>query len=507
MITERTLPRLITLTPIVTILAFASVMIYGIITSQYETFARESALLEAEYIETQKQLLKEENDKIHAYIAYHRGLLQEEDSAKVKAQIIGWMESVRYGVDGYIWVHDTTHHLVAHPFRQESIGIDDTNNTDATGALIFRSFIDTAQTFPEGGFVEYYWARPGVETPAKKIGFLKLEPQYGWVIGTGVYVDDIVEELAKRKSQMEAQTDAYVQVVLLTAIFLTVVFGMISYVISRAMVRVLDVYKESVALKEHSLTQLNASLSLRIEAALEEAKAKDQALLHQSRLAQMGEMMSLIAHQWRQPLSEVLGIFMELETAAKFGKADQRYIENEAKEGDRLIRYMSQTIDDFRNFFKPETTKERFCIVAACQEALTLAHASLKHQNIEVIFKAQKEVWAMGYPSAYAQVVLNLIQNAKDAHLHQGTPFPWIEIEVLNEGEEVCVRLSDNAGGIDEEVLEGLFEPYVTTKKGSGTGLGLYMAKMIMEKHLGGKIEANNSALGAVFILRMSREG
>lgn len=506
MITERALPRLITLTPIVTILAFASVMIYGIITSQYENFAKESAQLEEEYLKDQKRLLQEENEKIHAYIAYHRGLLQEEDPANIKRQIIGWMESVRYGVDGYVWVHDTAHRLVAHPFRQESIGNDDTNNTDATGALIFRSFIDTAQLFPEGGFVEYYWARPGVETPAKKIGFLKLEPQYGWVIGTGVYVDDIVEELAKRKSHMEAQTDAYVQGVLLIAVFLTAVFGVVSYVISGAMVRVLSAYKESVALKERSLTQLNASLSLRIEAALEEAKAKDQALLHQSRLAQMGEMMSLIAHQWRQPLSEVLGIFMELETAAKFGKADQHYIEKEAKEGDRLIRYMSETIDDFRNFFKPESSKKRFCIQEACQEALTLAHASLKHQHIEVFFSYTQNLWAVGYPSAFAQVVLNVLQNAKDAHAHQGTKAPWIKIDVVREEEQVCVRLSDNAGGVDKEVMGRLFEPYVTTKKGSGTGLGLYMAKMIVEKHLGGNIEVANGEEGAVFTLRIPCE-
>ncbi|MBO8087248.1 MAG: cache domain-containing protein [Marichromatium sp.] len=507
MVNERTLPRLIILTPIVTILAFAGVMIYSIVTSQYEAFERESHRLETEYIENQKRLLKEENNKIHAYINYHRDLAGGTTPLQTKKQIIGWMESVRYGVNGYIWVHDTNHRLIAHPFRQADIGQDDTHNTDASGALIFQAFINAATESKEGGFVEYLWAKPDSGDPAKKIGFLKLEPTYGWVIGTGVYVDDIYEELAKRKNEMEAQTDAYVRVILLTAFSLTAVFGLMSFLLSKRVLRVLETYKNEVARNEHSLRELNASLSQKINTALEEAKAKDQALLHQSRLAQMGEMMSLIAHQWRQPLSEVLGIFMELETAARFGKANQHYIEQEAKEGDRLVRYMSKTIDDFRSFFKPEKAKERFSVKAACEEALTLASASLRHQHIDVHLHVIQDAWVLGYPSAYAQVMLNMILNAKDAHLERNTVSPRLSIEVdACEGTSI-VRIRDNAGGIDEAVLKRLFEPYITTKKSTGTGLGLYMAKMIIEKHLDGVIEAKNTQEGAEFIIKVAHEG
>ena len=114
-------------------------------------------------------------------------------------------------------------------------------------------------------------------------------------------------------------------------------------------------------------------MRFKITKALEESKQKDKALLQQSRLAQMGEMLSLIAHQWRQPLSEVSAIFMELETASKFGKASREMIAYSAQEADKLLSYMSRTIDDFRHFFKPSRQKEHFSVAYACQEAVTLA--------------------------------------------------------------------------------------------------------------------------------------
>jgi signal transduction histidine kinase len=506
MVTERTLSRLIILTPIVTILAFAVVMIYLVVTSQYQDFQRESAQLESEYIDRQKQLLREENEKIHAYINYHRNLYSDQDPEEVKERIIDWIESVRYGLNGYIWVHDTNHHLIAHPFRQESIGKNDTKSTDATGALIFQEFIKAATQNPRGDFVEYYWARPDFGAPAKKIGFLKLEPQYGWVIGTGVYVDDIYAAIEAKKNTIEAQIDAYVRIIILTALALTAIFGIISYTQSRTMLLTIRAYKAQVTQNEQSLKELNATLSERIKEALEEAKTKDKALLHQSRLAQMGEMLSLIAHQWRQPLAEVLGIFMELETAAKFGQADQNYIENEAKEGDKLVRYMSKTIDDFRNFFKPEHKKTSFSIKSACEEALSLANPSLRHECIHVSLHVKEDSMILGYPLAFAQVILNLILNAKDALMQSQPQNPQINIEIWKEVDKAFIKVTDNGGGIDSAIFNQLFEPYVSTKKSAGTGLGLYMAKMIIERHLEGKISVTTSADGTTFLIKIPKQ-
>jgi len=355
--------------------------------------------------------------------------------------------------------------------------------------------------------VEYYWARPLFGAPAKKIGFLKLEPEYGWVIGTGVYVDDIYAQIEEKKSQMESHIDSFVHLILLTALALTAIFGIISYLQSKRILQTITTYKDQVAANERSLKELNASLNKRIQQALKEAKEKEKALLHQSRLAQMGEMLSLIAHQWRQPLSEILGIFMELETAADFGKADKKYIEKSAKEGDRLICYMSKTIDNFRNFFKPEHSKSTFEIKKACQDAINLAKSSLKNEKIAINLLVKEDGKVLGYPLAFSQVILNLLLNAKDALVQKRPKNPQIDIEIYKKNKNIFIQVADNGGGIDKSIYDRLFEPYVSTKKSAGTGLGLYMSKMIIEQHLEGSISVSNSKSGAIFLIRVPCEG
>lgn len=217
----------------------------------------------------------------------------------------------------------------------------------------------------------------------------------------------------------------------------------------------------------------------------------------------MGEMISMIAHQWRQPLCEISGIFMEMETAAKFDKADKKFIERESKDGTRIISYMSKTIDDFRDFFKPAKTKEDFSLYRACEEAITLASASLKSKDISLDLKVQRDVYVSGYPSEFAQVILNLILNAKDILIERNIKNPTIVISIKEDDGKALVYVSDNAGGIDKDILERVFEPYFSTKKSSGTGLGLYMSKMIIEENMGGEIYAQNTEIGVVFCIKI----
>lgn len=532
MFTEKNLPRLIIATPIITVLLFAVFIIYFFISSQYANFEQESLELEKEYILRQKNILKNENDKVHEYIRYHRELnkkrthdelrqrekngetisndyveaYEKNSQIKLQEQVIDWMESIRYMKNGYIWVHDVSHHLIAHPFRRASIGSDDTNNTDAKGAKIFQLFVNAATKNKDGGFVEYYWARPQFAQAGKKIGFLRLDEPWGWVIGTGLYIDDIENSILLKKQNLEKKIDGYVRIILLVALSLMIVLGVISLLISQTIVRVFTSYREKVSKKEQSLKEFNKTLTVRIKEALEEAKKKDQALLHKSRLAQMGEMISMIAHQWRQPLSEVSGIFMEMETAAKFGKADREFVERESKEGYKFVNYMSNTINDFSNFFKPAKTKELFSVTNMCKEAITLAEASLKNKDISLTLHVKEDATVNGYPSEYAQVILNLILNAKEILIEREIKDPVIEITVDKKEGKSIVSVSDNGGGIDESIEERIFEPYVSTKNGSGTGLGLYMSKMIIEENMGGEISATNSSQGANFIIKVNLE-
>lgn len=428
-------------------------------------------------------------------------------TSRLKEEMIAWTQTLHFEEGGYVWIHNTTHTLLAHPFREESIGKDDTLLQDETGQYIIQTFVKKALQSgdDQGAFVEYYWQKPQNATPSKKLSYVALFQPWYWVVGTGVYRDDVQKEIELKKEEMKSKMDRYIFGVVAIALCSMIAVGFLSFLVTQKINEALQRYRERARHKTEALKEFNATLRTKINRALEESQQKDMALMQQSRLAQMGEMLSLIAHQWRQPLSEVSGIFMELETAAKFGKADASFIQENAKEADKLLSYMSRTIDDFRHFFKPSKAKERFSVEQACEEAFSLAQAVLKNSHISLHVKILAAPYIEGYPHEYAQVVLNVVLNAKDAlverKIHE--PHIWVEIAYSEEGRsQVCIE--DNAGGIEEEYLKTVFEPYFSTKKSSqGSGLGLYMAKMIIEKNMNGKIDVRNSTFGAKFCIEV----
>ncbi|MBU0924028.1 HAMP domain-containing histidine kinase, partial [bacterium] len=256
--------------------------------------------------------------------------------------------------------------------------------------------------------------------------------------------------------------------------------------------------------KEILLEDINKNLELKVQIAIDEAQKKDRAMLHQSRLARMGTMLSMIAHQWRQPLSEVSGILMELETASKFKKADDTMIQESVKESNKVIQFMSYTIDDFRNFFKPDKQKVYFYIEDSCYEAISLIGASIKNYNITLNKKIKCNCEIYGYKREFAQVLLNLMSNAKDALIQKEIKNPTIDLEVDYIDGYSIVTIKDNAGGVNTEHMDLIFEPYFTTKGSlQGTGLGLYMSKMIIEKNMGGELSVENKDDGAVFKVKI----
>ena len=430
----------------------------------------------------------------------------DEATSRLKEEMIEWTQTLRYGNDGYVWIHNTTHTLLAHPFRQEAVSKDDAMLQDAKGENIVQMFVKKAlqSRDDKGSFVEYEWQKPHAHVATKKLSYVALFSPWNWVVGTGVYRDDVEREIASKKKEMKEKMDRYIAGVIIIALFSMLAVGFLSFVVTGQINDALESYRKRVKAKTEALREFNATLRSKVAKALEESKQKDKALLQQSRLAQMGEMLSLIAHQWRQPLSEVSAIFMELESASKFGKASREMIAYSAQEADKLLCYMSRTIDDFRHFFKPSKDKEHFCIHDACQEALSLSSALLKNAHIDLHVKVESHTNVEGYPNEYAQVVLNLLINAKEALQSRKTLNPSIVLEVSQTKEgRSCVRISDNAGGIEPSVRDALFEPYISTKTTSGSGLGLYMSKMIIEQNMGGKLSVTNTAEGACFCIEV----
>jgi signal transduction histidine kinase len=501
---EKNIPRLIILTPIITVILVAFFTIYFFIQNQNNYFEEESIRVEKEYLQRQENILKKEVDYIINYIEYHVNNNIKLSEQELKNDMLRYIETIRYGKHGYIWIHNTSYYLIAHPFRKERLNTYDMGLQDALGTHITKQFIDETIKKPNGVFIEYYWQKPEELNFSKKLGFFRLYAKYNWVIGAGLYVDDIQKSIFENKKLLEERIDKYVRLVVFISFFVILFIGLISFFMSKKITEVFQRYQEHVKKKELLLEDINKNLELKVQIAIEEVQKKDKAMLHQSRLARMGTMLSMIAHQWRQPLSELSGILMELETASKFKKANNEMILESVKESNKLIQFMSYTIDDFRNFFKPDKQKVHFYIEDSCCDAISLISASIKNYNIKLNRNIKCNCEIYGYKREFAQVLLNLMSNAKDALIQREIQNPIIDLEVDYIDGYSIVTITDNAGGVEKEYLDLIFEPYFTTKSSlKGTGLGLYMSKMIIEKNMGGELSVENTNDGATFKVKI----
>ncbi|ADG92817.1 integral membrane sensor signal transduction histidine kinase [Arcobacter nitrofigilis DSM 7299] len=311
----------------------------------------------------------------------------------------------------------------------------------------------------------------------------------------------IIQEVIKDKRLVYEKNKSdflyFINVVTLCVLFFMALF---TFLMTSIVKDIVNKYMSKVENEQNKLKNLNETLSSKVAFGIEEGKRKDKAILEQSKMAKVGSMISMIAHQWRQPLSELSGVLMELETATRFKKVDEKHILTSIDRSNEMIEFMSNTIDDFRNFYKPDKKKEYFNISDACKKAINLVDATLHNLSIDLIFDIKKDKKIFGYPTEYSQVILNLISNAKDILVEKQIKNPKIYITITSRGMQSIVIIKDNAGGIDEENLDLIFDPYYSTKDSSkGTGLGLYISKLIIEKNMGGELSVQNDNQGAVF--------
>jgi signal transduction histidine kinase len=246
------------------------------------------------------------------------------------------------------------------------------------------------------------------------------------------------------------------------------------------------------------LQRLNETLGQRVAEQVAKNMAQERMLIHQARLAAMGEMIGNIAHQWRQPLNALGLIIQGLRYDFRDGSVTAELMEQTSKQAMQMIQGMSRTIDDFRNFFRHTRERSEFHPRNAVQEALAILSASLEHSGIVVDLDDESEVVAYGYPNEYSQVLLNILSNAKDAIQANNVKNGVIHVKIGHVGNMASVSIRDNGGGIAPEIMPKIFDPYFTTRE-NGTGIGLYMSKIIIEGNMGGKIEACNVVGGAEF--------
>jgi PAS domain S-box-containing protein len=236
---------------------------------------------------------------------------------------------------------------------------------------------------------------------------------------------------------------------------------------------------------------------------LEQEQLKSEELLRQqSKLASMGEMIGAIAHQWRQPLNVVSTSIQNLTYDYEDGLVDEKFIEQFVSKNKKTITFMSQTIDDFRSFFRTDKEKHEFDLLDAVQSVIQMQDAQLAHHQIELEMLGESCNY-FGLKSELQQVILNLVNNAKDAIVENEIAEGLITIKVSDHK----IVIMDNAGGIPQEIIDRIFEPYFTTKEeGKGTGMGLYLSKTIIEQNLRGTLSVHNEQHGACFTIDLSQK-
>jgi len=269
---------------------------------------------------------------------------------------------------------------------------------------------------------------------------------------------------------------------------------------TQKLLKIQDSLASEVKTKTLELQKLNASLERRIEEKIEKNRYHEQTILQQSRLAQMGEMISMIAHQWRQPLTAISATSSLIELKAKLNQLDTDVVQKKAKDISSYAQHLSHTIDDFRDFFKPNKEKKESTYNEVVKSVLGIIESSISNKNIQVLQELNCHNTFTTYPNELRQVVLNLIKNAEDILLEKKVKNPYIKIKAYQKNEKHILEISDNGGGIPNDIIEKIFDPYFSTKsEKNGTGLGLYMSKTIIEEHCGGTLSVSNDNDGAIF--------
>lgn len=251
------------------------------------------------------------------------------------------------------------------------------------------------------------------------------------------------------------------------------------------------------------LEEINASLLSRLETALAELHIKDDILIQQSRLYAMSEMIGIFSHEWRLPLNNIGLIIQGLQIAYKVNDLSAEELDRDVADTMKIIKEISDNIDNFRNFFRYEEKTCRFVINELFSHIFSFVNLSLKKNGIRIVVEEESEVTAEGCPNEYTQALFNVIFYLRDMLLERRPTQPLIRIRIFSENGRSVVTLRDNDGGMEDDILPNIFDLYLAAGK-PGTAPGLFMAKTIIEKKMHGSLSAYNVEGGSEFRIEIT---
>jgi len=407
-------------------------------------------------------------------IAIGTGEYIDDFENELKEKVLKRINKIRYGENGYIFIYDLEGTCLSH-YKQNLVGQNRINYQDKEGRFLVKEIVEYGENNTEGYMSYESSIKPfsNIETNSK-ISYIKSFKDWGWSIGTGFYTDTLLGEIEDKKHNLEQSNNESLQKVIYISLFITFIFILISFYISKVIKNSFEEYR----------VNLNEEIKKTVE--------KDQQLIQQSKMAIMGEMIGNIAHQWKQPLSLISmsnGLIQLNQENKDIGSKEE--VEKATDNIDNAVNHLSTTIDDFRDFFKPNKEKEFFRIQETLTKTCNLISSQFKNNNIEVI-KEVNDISVYGFQNELLQVIINIFKNAKDELVKSDIDKRFIFINVQKDESKVIIKIKDNAGGIPENIIDKVFDSYFTTKNDKeGTGIGLYMSKQIIT-NMSGTITTQN---------------
>ena len=414
----------------------------------------------------------------------------EDFSKDIQEKVLTQIEKLKFGENSYFIVTDKDNNYLSH-INKDLLGknalkkLEDMNDTES-----IKKILDVIEQ--KEGYVHLKFYKPNSNEISFKILYLRTVPKWGWILSTGFYQDDVDTLIEKEKALIEKKYEANLDNILVITLIVTLALIILSFYISRIIEEKFKNYKKSI---QHHIKENERQYEL---------------LAQKTKLAAMGEMMENIAHQWRQPLSVISTASTGIKLHKEMNTLDDRLLIDSVDNITESAQHLSSTIEDFRDFFRPDKEKTVFTLQSAIEKTLNLINSQLRDKEIKVITNIE-DISLEGFERELLQVFLNILNNARDAFEKIDTE-KFIFIDIFKEKNYVGINIKDNANGVPEDIIERIFEPYFTTKhKSQGTGIGLYMSQEIITKHMNGKIYVQNSTFeykskeykGAVFKIEL----
>lgn len=404
------------------------------------------------------------------------GYYEKNLKKRTQTRILKKLNSLKLKEPEHIFIYDLKGTCLVNP-KKELIGTNRYNVQSEDGKFILRDLIDFSIKNKEG-FIQYNSTVKLNESLISndKISFVKLYEDWNWMIGSGFYLEELKKRIIEKKEDLIISNKKTINEIILIAIITTFLMIIVSFYLSNIINNIFLDYKKRIDL------EMNNTLE------------KEKLLMQQSKMATMGEMIASIAHQWKQPLNliSISNGLLKINNQEK-GFSTLQEITNAIDNIDNSVHNLSQTIDDFKNFFSPNKEKVTFNILDAVEDTFKLINTQFKNNDI-VIIKNIKDIELFGYKNELLQVLINILKNSKEALVENSNLLnKYIFITVENNQNKVTIKIKDNAGGVSKENLNKVFDAYFTTKeKSAGTGIGLYICKQIIETSMKGEILVSN---------------